>query len=121
MAFLPLPDELADRRTALFGGRGAVRVWDLLGGRAAEPFSAVLACELEPGGSVGAHVQQRDPEIVVCVAGDGVAEVDGAPHPLGPGAVVHLPFGKTLAIANRSAAEPLFYFIIKVANPSTSP
>jgi quercetin dioxygenase-like cupin family protein len=109
---LPLDDGDGDRRTTLFGGRGSVLVWDLLRGRTADPFSAVLACELEPRGSVGAHVQQRDPEIVLCLAGRGVAEVDGAPHPLAPGALVHLPLGKTLALRNESD-EPLFYLIVK--------
>jgi quercetin dioxygenase-like cupin family protein len=110
---LPLDDARADRRVGLFGGVGAVRVWDLLGGAAAEPFSAVLACELEPGATVGAHVQQRDPEIVLCLAGQGAALVDGVVHELVPGAVVHLPFGKTLALENVSPVEPLFYLIIK--------
>jgi|SoiMethySBSTD1v2_1073268.scaffolds.fasta_scaffold2833614_1 quercetin dioxygenase-like cupin family protein len=103
----------ADARANLFGGQGTVRVWDLLRGGTAEPFAAVLACELEPGGSVGTHVQQEHPEIVVCLDGDGVATVEGVEHALVPGAVVHLPFGQRLAIANRSQAAPLAYLIIK--------
>jgi quercetin dioxygenase-like cupin family protein len=109
----PLPDEIADRRTGLFGGTGTVLVWDLLGGAPAEPFSAVLACELEPGASVGTHVQQRDPEIVLCLAGEGTAIVGGEAYELGPGAAVYLPFGTSLALRNRSDGAPLFYLIIK--------
>ena len=41
-------------KTDLFGGKGDVSVSDLLGGRQAKPFEAVLGCELAPGGSVGA-------------------------------------------------------------------
>ena len=103
----------SDRRTALFGGRGSVTVWNLLGAAAPEPFSAVLSCELDPDGVVGEHAQQRDPEIVIGLSGDGEAVVSGASLPLGPGDVVHLPFGATLAIRNRSRDAPLRYLIIK--------
>ncbi|MCB9594108.1 MAG: cupin domain-containing protein [Sandaracinaceae bacterium] len=102
-----------DARAELFGGRGTVTVWNLLGRRAAPPFSAVLSCELEPGGSVGRHVQQRDPEIVIGLEGDGEATVDDTAHPLGPGDVVHLGHGQVLAITNRSDDAPLRYLIIK--------
>ena len=102
----------ADVRAGLFGGRGAVRVWSLLRG-AAEPFTAVLSCELEPGGSVGRHVQEAFPEIVVGLEGEGEATVDGEPRPLGGGDVVYLPLGSVLAIENRSSERPLAYLIVK--------
>ncbi|MBX3270187.1 MAG: cupin domain-containing protein [Sandaracinaceae bacterium] len=101
-----------DARTALFGGEGTVTVYNLLT-RAAPPFSAVLACELEPGGSVGRHVQQRDPELVLGLEGDGEATVDDTPWPLGPGDLVYLAHGQVLSIANRSREAPLRYLIIK--------
>jgi quercetin dioxygenase-like cupin family protein len=101
-----------DTRTALFGGRGDVRVWSLLDTRA-EPFTAILSCELSPGGSVGAHVQEHFPEVVIGVEGDGQATVNGTGHALGAGDVVHLPLGSVLAIENRSADAPLRYLIIK--------
>jgi quercetin dioxygenase-like cupin family protein len=104
---------MADRRDGLFGGKGEVLVWDLLRGAPAPPFSAVLACELAPGGNVGMHAQQRDPEILICLAGAGTAEVEGRPRTLRPGTVVHLPFGRTLALRNDSSVEPLRYLIIK--------
>lgn len=99
-------------RENLFGGSGEVRVWNLLG-HAAEPFTAVLACELAPGGSVGRHVQQEFPEIVVGLEGDGEAFVNQTPHSLEPGNVVHLPLGSVLALRNRSTDAPLRYLIIK--------
>lgn len=100
-------------RRDLFGGRGEVRITDLLGPRAAPPFAAVLDCELAPGGSVGAHRQQEHPEVVIGLSGDGEATVDGAAHPLGPGCVVHLPLGSALALRNRSDTAPLRYLIVK--------
>ena len=104
-----------DARTELFGGTGTVLVWDLLGAPPISPFAAVLACELEPGGSVGDHVQEHFPEIVVCVSGDGAARVNGVAHAMQAGTVVQLQLGHTLAFTNHSSAEPLSYLIIKAA------
>lgn len=102
-----------DRRENLFGGRGVVSVWNLLAGQHASPFTAVLACELDPGGSVGRHVQHEYPEIVIGLEGSGIALVDGHEQALDPGSVVHLPLGSVLELRNRSEAEPLRYLIIK--------
>lgn len=110
---MAIDDRPPARRDALFGGRGAVYVWDLLGSASAEPFAAVLYCELEPGGSVGPHVQQELPEIVVGLDGDGEARVDERTLPLRAGDVVHLPLGAVLAIDNRSDEQPLSYLIVK--------
>ena len=99
-------------QTNLFGGVGEVRVLSLLHGTG-EPFTAVLACELAPGGSVGAHVQQEFPEVVIGVGGEGEARVNGAVHPLDAFHAVYLPLGAALEIVNRSAREPLRYLIVK--------
>jgi len=104
--------ETADRREALFGGQGTVAVWNLMKG-AAPPFSAILACELEPRGLVGPHVQQRDPEIVIGVEGEGIATVGKDTISLTPGVVVHVPHGRRLSLQNVSETEPLRYLIIK--------
>ena len=96
----------------LFGGRGQVRVWDLLTGPA-EPFTAVLSCELAAGGAVGTHVQEEFSEIVIGLGGDGNAIIDGGSHPLRAGSVVFLPLGSTLSLRNRSDTEPLSYLIVK--------
>lgn len=106
-------DKAPHEQEALFGGTGTVAVWDLLGRLRAPPFSAALSCELEAGGSVGKHVQQRDPEILIGLGGAGEAVVNDAAHPLVPGALVYLAHGQTLSIHNRSKTEPLRYLIIK--------
>ena len=111
-AIPPLGAGPPDCRANLFGGRGLVRVWSLLGAPAA-PFTAVLSCELEAGASVGRHQQEDFAEIVVGLGGTGVATVNDTTHALGPGDVVHLPLGAVLSIANRSADAPLWYLIIK--------
>jgi quercetin dioxygenase-like cupin family protein len=98
--------------TDLFGGSGEVRVISLLQG-ASEPFTAVLSCELAPGGRVGAHRQEEFPELLIGVAGEGEARVNGVAQPLDALHAVQLPLGAALEISNRSAHEPLRYLIIK--------
>lgn len=98
--------------TNLFGGVGQVRVASLLHG-ASPPFTAALRCELAPAGRVGSHVQQEFAELVVGVAGEGEAKVNGVPHRLSAARAVHVPFGAVLEIANRSPHEPLDYVIVK--------
>lgn len=106
---------------ALFDGVGTVAIWDLLGRQSAPPFSAVLSCELEALGEVGTHIQQRDPEILIGLGGDGEASVDEAVHPLLSGSVLYLAHGQTLSIRNRSEVEPLRYMIIKAqVQPASS-
>ncbi len=102
--------------SALFGGVGRVAVTDLLTAQQAPPFKAVLWCELEPGGSVGAHVQEQYAEIVVGLSGSGEARVNGQRHELTTGSVVHLPLGAVLQLQNGSQEEPLCYLIIKATS-----
>jgi quercetin dioxygenase-like cupin family protein len=101
-----------DPRENLFGGVGTVKVWDLLR-RSAPPFTAVLACELDPGGRVGRHQQDEYPEIVVGIEGLGEAIVGKQQFGLRPGDVVFLPLGETLEIINHSDTAALQYLIIK--------
>jgi quercetin dioxygenase-like cupin family protein len=100
-------------REALFGGCGRVLVWDLLRGRAAAPFTAVLSCVLEENGRVGRHVQEDYDEIVVGLTGYGEARVNGKAQPFGPGAVVYLPLGAALELVNEAPDKELRYLIIK--------
>jgi quercetin dioxygenase-like cupin family protein len=107
-----------DRREALFGGVGEVLVWDLMGASPLPPFTAVLACELAPGGRVGTHRQEHYPEIVVVTEGEGTAELDGAACPIAVGSVLALPLGSTLSLANGSGEKPLRYLIVKATPES---
>jgi quercetin dioxygenase-like cupin family protein len=97
----------------LFGGKGNVTVIDLLGQHKAKPFEAVLGCELEPGGSVGAHHQQSADEIVLCLEGAGEAKVGEVATALVPGAIAYVPQGALLSLRNDSADKPLRYLIVK--------
>jgi mannose-6-phosphate isomerase-like protein (cupin superfamily) len=102
-----------DRRESLFGGSRAVLVWSLCDSGPRPPFGAILACELEAAGSVGAHVQQEFAEVLIVVEGQGVARVGGSPKVIQPGVVVEVPLGQTLALENASPEHPLRYLIIK--------
>lgn len=98
-------------RRDLFGGRGEVRVWNV--GGQVPPFTAVLWCQLEAGGSVGAHRQETDDEVVIVVSGRARVQVDGVAHALGPGGSVGLTLGSLLAIANDDPVGALDYLIVK--------
>jgi len=102
-----------DRRPNLFGGLGEVRVWSLMDGEL-PPFDCVLGCELDPGGSVGAHAQDRCTEILVVTEGRGDARAGRDVIALEPGVVVRLPLGESLALRNGSQTEVLRYLIVKV-------
>lgn len=86
-------------------------VWDL-GARTA-PFTAVLYCELDPGGAVGTHVQETDDEVVIVVGGVGSIVVDGLAQRCAVGGAIAVPLRSRLAIENLSAEEPLRYLIVK--------
>src|SRR5262245_61958560 len=96
----PLDPRRATIRRERFGGTGEVRVWDL--GATTPPFTAVLYCELAPGGRVGAHVQQSDHEVVVVVAGEAAVYVEGVAKGCVAGDAVAVPLGSKLEIDNAS-------------------
>ncbi len=96
----------------LFGGTGEVTVLDLLAAPTRGAFSAALSCTLQAGGRVGAHQQQRDDELVICIGGDGWAEVDGVRFEMAPNLpAVWLPFGALLTL--NAGAAPMHYLILK--------
>jgi quercetin dioxygenase-like cupin family protein len=109
-----LSDDRATIRKDLFGGNGAVQIWNCLSSNSTNPFKAALWCALEPGGFVGRHRQVEFPEVVLCVGGTGRAMVDDNPQPLEKGVLVYLPLGSTLSIHNESDKLSLEYVIIKV-------
>jgi quercetin dioxygenase-like cupin family protein len=94
---------------------GEVRVWSLMEGELV-PFDCVLGCELDPGGTVGAHVQDGCVEVIIVTEGRGHARVGDQSTPLAPGVVVRLPLGETLALRNGSDTDVLRYLIVKVAD-----
>lgn len=104
-----------DIRTDLFGGQGAVCVWNLAGAAALglDPFTAVLQCELDPGASVGGHKQAQFAEIVIGLEGEGEATVDGEVKRLCAGDVVAVATGAMLGLRNRSNDQSLWYLIVK--------
>lgn len=103
---------LHDGRECLFGGNGAVLVWNLCDGDPQPPFGAILARELEGNGTVGTHVQQEFPEVVIVIEGHGAARVNSAPVSLQPGVVVQIPLGHSLALENGSPQQSLRYLIV---------
>ena len=113
-----MSDDLPEaRHRDLFGGRGEVRVRDAFGPTQRGAFTAALRCELAPGGHVGAHRQQRDDELVICVGGRGWAQVDEAQHALSADApALFVPHGSTLSLG-AAAETTLCYVIVKARVP----
>jgi quercetin dioxygenase-like cupin family protein len=101
------------RQQDLFGGQGEVRIWDLFGTTHLPPFESVLACELDPDGSVGAHRQATADEILVILEGQATAGVDGEKRHLEVGSLVALPMGSLMTLKNLDEERPLRYLIIK--------
>ena len=101
------------RQQDLFGGQGEVRIWDLFGTTHLPPFEAVLACELDPGGSVGAHRQATADELLLVIEGEATAGVDGERRHIQAGSLVALPLGSLMTLENRDAENSLRYVIIK--------
>ena len=100
------------RRRDLFGGHGEVQIWSLLHPNALDPFKAALWCELEPSGVVGRHLQQHYPEILICLAGEGIIKIGQQTHTFVPGVCLTLPLGEILEITCGERL-PLSYMIIK--------
>ena len=103
----------SDVRENLFGGKGSVEVYNLLGRRAAGVFKATLACSLTPAGSVGSHVQEAHDELIIGLEGKGTVTIDGQNESMGPGSVSYLGLGQVLAIQNDSLEDALRYLIVK--------
>ena len=107
------------RQQDLFGGQGEVRIWDLFGTTHLPPFEAVLACELDPGGSVGAHRQATADELLLIIEGQGTAGVDGEQRHLESGSLVALPLGSLMTLKNLDDERALRYLIIKARRPES--
>lgn len=115
---LRLTTEAGVVQTGIFGGSGAISVWNLPGRQPAASFTAGIACELGSGGEVGHHAQQRDAELLIGLDGMGVVTVAGMATGFGPGAVVHVRRGTSIAVRNADDAVPLRHLIVKATPPA---
>lgn len=79
--------------------RDGLRFEPLPGRVAADPLrgcdtaSSLRIVRLDAGSSRRAHRHPHSEEIVYVHAGHGTAFIDGTPHRIGPGDVVHIPVG----------------------------
>lgn len=109
----PHPLFKAKLNNELFGGKGEVKVWNLLAQRQLGGFKACLWCELEAGGVVGKHYQELYDELIICVSGEGTATINDECFALESGIPVFIKKGQTLDLKAGSNQE-LIYLIIKV-------
>lgn len=55
---------------------------------------------LPPGGRIRLHAHDRSEEVFYVLRGRGVAEIDGAPHPLAPGTTLYFGHNRRHTIVN---------------------
>ena len=102
-------------RKDLFGGIGTVKIWNLsstMKQQETPPFTASLWCSLQGKGFVGPHKQQEFPEMIICLSGKGIVQVQHITHEFYSGVQIYLPLGSVLSIKN-ILEEELEYLIIK--------
>ena len=97
----------------LFGGKGEVKVWNLLAQRLMGGFKACLWCELEAGGAVGKHYQESYDELIICISGAGTATINGECFAFESGIPVFLKMGQTLEL-RAGSKQALVYLIVKI-------
>ncbi len=72
------------------------------------PFESGIQ-EVAPGSSVREHAHDPHEELILVMAGEGVAKIDGAEHPMRPGTTLYLAPTHTHTFTN-TGAEPLRFF-----------
>ena len=64
----------------------------------------VVMC-IPPGGEIGEEVHDHVDQVLAFTEGEGVAILEGAESPVGPGRLVHVPAGTRHNFVNRGAAD----------------
>jgi mannose-6-phosphate isomerase-like protein (cupin superfamily) len=75
------------------------------------PHAQVVVMSIPAGGEIGEEVHARVDQVLVFVAGEGVAVLEGRRSPVGPGRLVHVPAGTRHNIVNESAVDLKLYTI----------
>jgi mannose-6-phosphate isomerase-like protein (cupin superfamily) len=70
----------------------------------------VLMC-IPPNGEIGEEVHEHVDQVLVFVAGDGVAVMEGEESPVGPDRLVHVPAGLRHNVVNRGSTDLRLYTV----------
>jgi len=75
------------------------------------PHSQVVVMSIPPGGDIGDEVHPDVDQVLVFVAGEGAAILDGAPSVVGPGRLVHVPAGTRHNFVNTGPTDMRLYTV----------
>ena len=70
----------------------------------------VVMC-IPPGGEIGEEVHDDVDQVLAFTEGEGVAILEGAESPVGPGRLVHVPAGTRHNFVNRGAGDLRLYTV----------
>ena len=75
------------------------------------PHSQVVVMSIPPGGDIGEEVHPDVDQVLVFVAGEGAAILDGERSIVGPGRLVHVPAGTRHNFVNTGPADMRLYTV----------
>ena len=75
------------------------------------PHSQVVVMSIPPGEDIGAEVHETVDQVLVVVAGEGAAILDGERTPIGPGWLVQVPAGTHHDLVNTGATDLRLYTV----------
>jgi mannose-6-phosphate isomerase-like protein (cupin superfamily) len=75
------------------------------------PYSQVVVMSIPPGGDIGDEVHPDVDQVLVFVAGEGAAILDGARSIVGPGRLVHVPAGTRHNFVNTGPTDMRLYTV----------
>jgi mannose-6-phosphate isomerase-like protein (cupin superfamily) len=75
------------------------------------PHSQVVVMSISVGGEIGEEVHDTVDQVLVCVAGEGLAVLEGVRSPVSPGHLVHVPAGTRHNLVNSGATDLKLYTV----------
>ena len=75
------------------------------------PHSQVVVMSIPPGEDIGAEVHETVDQVLVVVAGEGAAILDGERTPIGPGWLVQVPAGTHHDLVNTGGTDLRLYTV----------
>ena len=75
------------------------------------PYSQVVVMSIPPGGDIGDEVHPDVDQVLVFVAGEGAAILDGERSIVGPGRLVHVPAGTRHNFVNTGPTDMRLYTV----------
>ena len=83
------------------------------------PHSQIVVMSIPPGGEIGEEVHERVDQVLVFVAGEGVASVDGERSVVAPDRLVQVPAGARHNVLNTGLTDLRLYTVY--APPEQAP